>query len=102
MSVKLLTEHHVEFLRLKGGCTGSSHYTLVKMPHSWKSHVMAQIYFIKCGEKISIFFHECEMRFKMLILKGNSRRQNIIEYHPATKDISFLKRLQPDASEYVA
>ena len=23
-SVKLLTEHHLEFLRLKGGCTGSS------------------------------------------------------------------------------
>ena len=24
MSVKLLTEHHLEFLSLKGGCTGSS------------------------------------------------------------------------------
>ena len=23
MSVKLLTEHHLEFLSLKGGCTGS-------------------------------------------------------------------------------
>ena len=43
MSVKLLTEHHLEFLSLKGGCTGSSESTLVKMPHCWKSHVMAQI-----------------------------------------------------------
>ena len=28
MSVKLLTEHNLEFLSLKGGCTGSSEYTL--------------------------------------------------------------------------
>ena len=42
MTVKLLTEHHLEFLSLKGGCTGSSESTLVKMPHCWKSHVMAQ------------------------------------------------------------
>ena len=32
MSVKLLTEHHLEFLRLKGGCRGSSESTHVKMP----------------------------------------------------------------------
>ena len=32
MSVKLLTEHHLEFLSLKGGCTGLSESTLVKMP----------------------------------------------------------------------
>ena len=31
MSVKLLTEHLLEFLSLKGGCTGSSECTLVKM-----------------------------------------------------------------------
>ena len=43
MTVKLLTEHHLEFLSLKGGCTGSSESTLVKMPHCWKSHVTAQI-----------------------------------------------------------
>ena len=43
MSVKLLTEHHLEFLSLKGGCRGSSESTHVKMPHSWKSHVLAQI-----------------------------------------------------------
>ena len=39
----LLTEHHLEFLRFKGGCTGSSETTLVKMTHCWKSHVAAQI-----------------------------------------------------------
>ena len=43
MSVKLLTEHHLEFLSLKGGCRGSSDSILVKMPHCWKSHATAHI-----------------------------------------------------------
>ena len=43
MPVKLLAEHHLEFLSLKGGRTGSSESTLVKMPHCWKSHVMAHL-----------------------------------------------------------
>ena len=33
MSVKLLTEHHLEFLSLTGGCTSSSESIHVKMPH---------------------------------------------------------------------
>ena len=41
MSVKLLTEHHLELLSLKGGCKGSAESTLVKMPHCWKSCVVA-------------------------------------------------------------
>ena len=43
MIVKLLTEHHLEFLSLKGICRGSSESTLVKMPHCWKSHALAHI-----------------------------------------------------------
>ena len=43
MIVKLLTEHHLEFLSSKGGCTGSFESTLVKMAHCWKSHAMAHI-----------------------------------------------------------
>ena len=43
MTVKLLTEQHLEFLSLKGGSTCSSESTLVKMLHFWKSHVMAQL-----------------------------------------------------------
>ena len=42
MIVKLLTEHHFEFLSLKEGCAGSSESTHVKMPHCWKSHAAAQ------------------------------------------------------------
>ena len=36
ITVKLLTEHHLEFLNFKGGCLGLSESTLVKMPHCWK------------------------------------------------------------------
>ena len=34
----------MEFLSLKGGCTGSSESTLIEMPHCWKSHVAAHFY----------------------------------------------------------
>ena len=43
MIAKLLTEHHLEFLSLKGGCRGSSESTLVKMSNCLKSHAAAQI-----------------------------------------------------------
>ena len=50
MRVKVLTKHHLKFLSLKVGCTGSSESILVKMPHCWKSHVTAQIFFgLVCG-----------------------------------------------------
>ena len=41
MNIKLLTEHHLEFVSLKGGCRGSSESTLVKMSNCWKSHAAA-------------------------------------------------------------
>ena len=54
MYIKLLTEQHLDFLSLKGGCTGSSESTLVKMSlfgknmfvfvalrHEWIAMVMA-------------------------------------------------------------
>ena len=44
MGVELLTEHHLEFLSLKGGYPGLSESTLVKMPHCWKAHVTAQLF----------------------------------------------------------
>ena len=43
VSLKILTEHHLELLSLTGGCTGTSESTLVKMPHCWKSQVTAHI-----------------------------------------------------------
>ena len=47
MIVKLLTEHHLEFLSLKGGCRGSSESTHVKILHCWNSHALAQVISLK-------------------------------------------------------
>ena len=44
MIVKLLTEHHLEFLSLKEGCRGSSESIFVKMSNCWKSHAPALIF----------------------------------------------------------
>ena len=41
MIIKLLTEHFLEILSLKGGCRGSSESTHVKMPQCWKSQALA-------------------------------------------------------------
>ena len=38
-----MTEHHLEFLSLTGGCRGSSESTHVKIPHCLKSHAAAHI-----------------------------------------------------------
>ena len=47
MIVKLLTERHLEFQSLIGGCTESSESTLVKMPHCCKSKSRL-IYLLVC------------------------------------------------------
>ena len=44
MTIKLLTEQHLEFLSLKGGCEGPSESIHVKIPHCWKSHVAAHLF----------------------------------------------------------
>ena len=43
MIVKLLNEHHIKFLSLKGGCRGLSESSLVKMSNCWKSHAAAKL-----------------------------------------------------------
>ena len=43
MIVKLLTEHHLEFLSFKGGCRSSFESTLAKMSNCWKSHATAHM-----------------------------------------------------------
>ena len=43
MIVKLLTEHHLEFLSLEVDCTSSSESTLVKMSNCWKSRASINI-----------------------------------------------------------
>ena len=61
MSVKLLTEHHLECLSLKEGCTGSFESTLVKMSHCWKSCDTAQLSYLSSLEennKIKYFLND--------------------------------------------
>ena len=38
-----MAEQRSEFLSLKGGCRGLSESKLVKIPHCWKSRVMAHM-----------------------------------------------------------
>ena len=56
MSVMLLTVPNLEFLSLKGGCPGSSESSHVKMPHCWKSHVIAQFIWLKVYNSSSFYF----------------------------------------------
>ena len=43
LSAKLLTQHPLGFIRLKRGCKGSSEFIHLKIPHCWKSYVVAHI-----------------------------------------------------------
>ena len=69
MIVKLLTEHHLQFLSLKGGCRGSSESTLVKMSKCWKSHAAAQIIYIY----IYFIFEMILTSYKSLVLPFKRR-----------------------------
>ena len=54
MTVKQLTGHHFEFLSLKGGCTGLSESSLVKMSNCWK-HII----------------NVCQMEVKQRLVRGD-------------------------------
>ena len=61
MIVKLLTEHHLEFLSLIEGSTGSSESTHVKIPHCWKSHVTV---YIICVSRfcLPVYLHDITLK----------------------------------------
>ena len=73
MTVKLLTEPHLRFLSLKGGCTASSESTLVKMPHCWKSHVTAHISYHSRG-----LFEKDRLAFAFLLCVTIMRKTDTI------------------------
>ena len=74
MTVKLLTEHHLEFLRSIGSCTGSSESTLVKKAHYWKLHVTAHFCIGSC------FVMQYLMSFLVLKKKSLRKRELMINY----------------------
>ena len=74
MIVKLLTEHHLEFLSFKGGCRGSSESTHVKMPHCWKSHAAAQIL-----ESVSVLpaqYNQIHQDHRIVFLEFDKKKNN--------------------------
>ena len=76
MIVKLLTEHHLEFLSLKGGCTGSSESTLVKMSNCWKSHAEAHILY-KTLKHLFIYARQNLGIINRLLTKSRTKRCSI-------------------------
>ena len=56
MGVKLLTEHHLQFLSFKGGCTGSSESTLGNC-HIVGSHMSLLIYKLHNMELAHVFLN---------------------------------------------
>ena len=78
--VKLLTEHHLEFLSLKGGCTGSFESSLVKMPQCWKSPFTSHM--IDWGSKGS--------NLQLLVYKVTGLSTTLMLFttlHPAVQEI---------------
>ena len=91
MTVKLLTERHLEFLSFKGGYAGSSESTFAKMPYCWKSHVVAQfnllstcIYVLKINESQSTNYHNLALLIDELCIKKTKYDHNVYVKHHVT------------------
>ena len=83
MSVKLLTEHQLEFLTLTQGYTGWYESTLVIMPHFWKSHVMAQICFDFLFLEYCVYYHSYLVEMEHLLSMANSANTDTETLHSA-------------------
>ena len=72
MSVKLLTEHRLEFVSLKGGCTGSSESTLVRMPQCVAAQFM--IYWLRADayDTLDTFISQRKGRPQKLVFHASS------------------------------
>ena len=83
ISVKPLTEHILKFLSLKGGGSGSSESTSVKMPHCWKSHVTAHLF---CSE---------------LDKNGTNRKMNYTLQMTNYSGMFHLTKITPDINTFL-
>ena len=84
MSVKLLTEHHLEFLSLKGGCTGSFESTLVKIPHCLKSYAAAHMI---SAYIFTVAFFFITSDFSIHLMHFTSEIQTLITFLFVSKNI---------------
>ena len=62
MNIKLLTEHHLEFLGLKEGYIGSSESTVARIPHCCKSHVAAHFVYVTISHTSSSCYQHMTVR----------------------------------------
>ena len=93
MSVKLLTEHHFEFLSLKGGCIGSTESTHIKIPHCWKSHVAIQFsHFLCAPQACNVSFSLCLMLL-MLFHRACSCRLQLAQHEACKLTINSISML---------
>ena len=101
MNVKPLTEHHLDFISLKVGCTGSPESILVKMPHCWKSHVTAHIcLYATCKDQqakfksertcLTLFVNTCQTWQK----KNNHKSDTIHHKCPRQSESMFPSKLE--------
>ena len=75
MTVELMTEHHLALLSLKGGCTGSSESSLVKIPQCWKSHVAAHYNGLYQGNTVNKLLSFTDKLIRLLLyFKSGSLR----------------------------
>ena len=102
MSVKLLTEHHLEFLSLKGGCTDSSKSTLVEMPHCWKSHVKAHFTLLTDHLKTPLDYYVNKLS-KVQLLRAHERsgliRARLLGFERCTAPVAVFLDSHCEAAE---
>ena len=97
MSVKLLTKHYLEYLSLKGGCTGPSESTLVKIPYCWKSHVTAHMLIVMRLCKLVTIFSVSIINQGPLSLYHSACHQ--VWWIPCILLEPFIFRMQPSNGE---
>ena len=90
MIVKLLTEHHLAFLSLKGGCRGLSESTHIKMPHCWKSHAMSHFFYF-------FFLQDC-----MELQHKQTKAVNVTCFSFLSGDVNNFVVGSEDCSVYTA
>ena len=90
MTVKLLTEHLLGFLNVKGGCIDTSESTLVKIPHCWKSHVVDQLFSYKSTQTAVVYCHNVLYTNYINIIISTRKRKSISIYHFPFKNCLFF------------
>ena len=105
MIVELLTDYHLEFLSLKGGCRDSSKSIHVQMPHCWKSHATTQRHngiqgrlysCITCSRVLRSLLHLSEMALSYSCADPES----FVRGGPTLTTFHFFSLMREEGSRY--